>query len=64
MLKVKNSKAHMIGYTVHDIEMDKKARINTIGVTWEYNTKDELNRAHADHIINAPSEIVKILEEL
>ena len=64
MPKVKNSKVHMIGHTVHDIEMDKKAGINTIGVMWEYNTKDELNRAYADHIINDPSEIVKILEEL
>ena len=63
-LKVKNSDAFMIGDTVYDIKMGKNAKINTIGVTWGYNTKEELNRAHADHIINDPSELVKILKEL
>ena len=37
MLKVKNSKAYMIGHTAHDIEMVKNAKINTIAVTWGYN---------------------------
>ena len=32
-LKVKNSKAFIIGDTVNDIEMGKNAKINTIGVT-------------------------------
>ena len=63
-LKVKNTDAFMIGDTVYDIKMGKNAKINTIGVTWGYNTKKELNRAHADHIINDPSELVKILKEL
>ena len=54
----------MIGDRVYDIKMVKNAKINTIGVTWGYNTKKELNRAHADHIINDPSELVKILKEL
>jgi phosphoglycolate phosphatase len=63
-LEVKNSDAFMIGDTVYDIKMGKNAKINTIGVTWGYNTKEELNRAHADHIINDPSELVKILKEL
>ena len=44
MLKVKNSKAHMIGHTVHEIEMVKNAKINTIAVIWGYNAKEELSK--------------------
>ena len=43
--------------------MGKNARINTIWVTWGYNTKEELRLADADQIINDPSELVKILKE-
>ena len=64
MLKVKSSKAYMIGHTVQDIEMVKNAKINTIAVTWGYNTKEELRLADADQIINDPSELVKILRGL
>ena len=61
MLKVKNSKAYMVGHTVHDIEMVKNTKINTIAVTWGYNAKKEQKHATADCIINDPSELVKIL---
>ena len=60
-LKIQNSEAFMIGDTVHDIKMGKNAKINTIGVTWGYNTQEELYQENADHIINDPSELVKIL---
>ena len=64
MLKVKNSKAYMIGHTGHDIEMVKNAKINTIAVTWGYNAKEELKQASADCIINDPNELVRILRGL
>ena len=60
-LKVKNSNAFMIGDTIHDIKMGKNAQINTIGVTWGYNTQEELHQANADYIINDINELVKIL---
>ena len=63
-LNVKNLDGFMIGDTVCSIKMGKNAKMNTIGVTWGYNTKEELNRAHADHIVNDPSALVKILKEL
>ncbi|MDC3067961.1 HAD-IA family hydrolase [Paracoccaceae bacterium] len=63
-LKVKNSDAFVIGDTVYDIKMGKNAKINTIGAAWGYNTKEELKRADADHIINDPRELVKIMREL
>ena len=64
MLKVKDSKAYMIRHTVHNIEMVKNAKINTLEVTWDYNTKEDLKQASADCIINDPSELVKILRGL
>ena len=63
-LKVKNSEAFMIGDTVYDIMMGKNAKINTVGVTWGYNTEEALYQENADHIINDPNEFVEILKEL
>ena len=63
-LKVKNSEAFIIGDTVYDIKMGKNAKINTVGVTWGYNTEEELHQANADHIIHEPIELVKILRAL
>ena len=54
----------MIGDTVYDIKMGKNAKINTVGVTWGYNTEEELYQANADHIIHEPNEIFEILREL
>ena len=54
----------MIGDTVYDITMGKNAKINTVGVTWGYNTKEELHNANADHIIHDPNELVEILRKL
>ena len=63
-LRVKNSAAFMIGDTVYDIKMGKNAKINTVGVTWGYNTEEALHQENADHIIHNPSELVEILKEL
>ena len=62
-LKIQNSEAFIIGDTVHDIKMGKNAKINTIGVSWGYNTQEELYEANADHVINEINELVKILRE-
>ena len=62
-LKVKNSDAFMIGDTIHDIKMGKNAQINTIGVTWGYNSIKELQQSKADYIINHPNKLFKILRE-
>ena len=62
-LKIQKSEAFMIGDTVHDIKMGKNAKINTIGVTWGYNTQEELYQENADYVINDLNELVKILRE-
>ena len=63
-LKIKNSEAFMIGDTVYDIKMGKNAKINTVAVTWGYNTEEELHQENADHIIHDLNELVEILREL
>jgi len=55
--------AFMIGETFHDIKMGKKVNTGTIGVSWGYNSQEELHRKNADHVINDPSKLVKILGE-
>ena len=54
----------MIGHTVHNIEMVKNAKINTIAVTRGYNAKEDLKQASAEYILNDSSELVKILRDL
>ncbi len=55
----------MIKHIIHEIEMGKNAKINTIAVIWGYNAKEEeLKQASANCIINDPVELVKILRGL
>ena len=55
----------MIKHIIHEIEMGKNAKINTIAVIWGYNAKEEeLEQANADCIINDPLELVKLLRGL
>ena len=63
-LKIKNSEAFMIGDTVYDIKMGKDAKINTVGVTWGYNSEEELHQENANYIIHDPKELVEILRGL
>ena len=44
----------MIKHIIHEIEMGKNAKINTIAIIWGYNAKEELKQASADCIINDP----------
>jgi len=40
----------MIGDTAHDIRMAKSAHTRALGVSWGFNTADELNAAGAHHV--------------
>jgi len=50
-----------VGDEVRDIEAAKKAGIKVIGVSWGYNTKDALQKAHPDHIVEKPEDLQKII---
>nr|WP_321456671.1 HAD-IA family hydrolase [uncultured Cohaesibacter sp.] len=43
---------YMIGDTSYDMEMAKNAKVNTIGVSWGYHTRDVLRESGAEHIVD------------
>ena len=63
------TKAHtvMIGDTTYDIEMGRAAGVHTIGVTWGYHTRAELDDAGAHIIIESyealPGAIAQLLKK-
>lgn len=54
----------LIGDTNVDIETAKSAGIRSVGCLWGFRTKEELEAAGADFIIEKPSEILDILANL
>jgi len=50
-----------IGDTSTDMQTGKNSGLYTIGVSWGFRTKDELESAGADIIINKASELIKII---
>lgn len=51
----------MIGDSAVDIEMAKRAGIESIGVTWGFRPVSDLRRALADHIVSSPQQILKYI---
>ena len=47
-----------------DILMGANAETKTCGVTWGNGTRDDLNEAGADFIIDRIEELIKIVEEI
>ncbi len=51
-----------IGDTAVDIQTGKNAGFCTIGVTWGFRERDEIEQSGADYIVSAPSEIPGIIK--
>ncbi len=51
-----------IGDTNIDIKTAKNGNFKSVGVLWGFRTKEELERAGADFIVNSPKEIAEILK--
>ena len=60
-MKLEKSAVYFVGDEVRDIEAGKKAGINTIAVSWGYNTKVALDKEHPDYLINFPLELENII---
>lgn len=58
---VKAQETVYIGDTWVDIETAKNASVMSIGVTWGFGKKRELNHYHADHIVSKSIEIKEII---
>ncbi len=54
----------MVGDTVFDIEMARKARVPAIGVAWGYHESAELMASGATAVVNAFGELPEMVERL
>ncbi|MDE5790692.1 MAG: HAD family hydrolase [Muribaculaceae bacterium] len=52
-----------VGDSAVDMETARRACVESVGVTWGFRPVSELRKAYADHIVNRPSEILKLTEE-
>lgn len=50
----------MIGDRYHDIEGAKANNLDSAGVLWGYGSKEELENAGADYILNGPADILEL----
>lgn len=51
----------MVGDSGVDIETARRACVESTGVSWGFRSVAELTAAYADHIVNAPDELVSIV---
>jgi phosphoglycolate phosphatase len=62
--KITAKKTLMVGDREHDITGAKENDVISIGVTYGYGIKKELENARADFIVDSPKEIFKIVEKI
>lgn len=62
-LEVSPAECLFIGDTNVDIFTAKNAEMTSVGVTWGFRDREELEAAGAEYIIGHPSEILKIVEK-
>ncbi len=53
-----------VGDEIRDVEAAKKAGIKVIGVTWGYNTKNALIKAHPNHVVEEPKQLLETILSL
>lgn len=58
----RKSKVLYAGDSGVDMETARRACVDSCGVTWGFRPLRELREAHADNIVNAPDEIIRIVE--
>ena len=58
----RKSKVLYTGDSGVDMETARRACVDSCGVTWGFRPLRELREAHADNIVNAPDEIIRIVE--
>ena len=63
-LNAQNEKNIFIGDSEVDIQTAKNANIPCISVSWGFKTKEFLKENNASHIIDAPSELLEIINKI
>ena len=62
--KVEKSRCVMVGDSAVDIETAKRAGIISVGVSWGFRSRQELEKAGADHIADSVEHLQKILSAI
>lgn len=60
---VKGENALVIGDTIYDLKMGKDAGCKVCGVTWGNQTREQLETAHPDYIIDTLEELFEVLDK-
>lgn len=60
-LQVEGKECLYIGDTDTDMKTGNRAGMNTVGVTWGFRDRQELEENHAKYIINHPKELLKLI---
>lgn len=63
-LGIKNDQAVYVGDELRDIEACKKAPVKMIAVSWGYDDKTLLEKAHPDYLVHSPEQIGTIVRQL
>lgn len=59
---VDRARSVMIGDRLHDIEAARHHGLTSIGVTWGFGSRDELDQAGAHHVVERPEHIVELVK--
>ena len=60
-MKLEKSAVYFVGDEIRDIEAGKKVGINTIAVSWGYNTREALGKECPDYLIDSPLDLENII---
>ena len=63
ILQVSKEECLYFGDTNTDMKTGLGAGICTVGVTWGFRPRKELEENHADRIIDSPMDIIRLVEE-
>ena len=63
-LGVQPSECAVVGDTENDVRAAKGAGARSIGVTWGYGTRDSLEAAGVDHLVETPEALPPLLRAL
>ena len=61
---ISNEEVLYVGDTDTDIKTAKNAKLLSVGVTWGFRDKEELEKEKADFIVDSPLEILNILDKI
>jgi phosphoglycolate phosphatase len=53
----------MVGDRRQDVEAGRACNVQTVGVTWGFGSREELESAAADTVINRPDQLLRLIPD-